>query len=142
MLAIAGSAWHGHTLPVVGKLNHVAESKANIGFGVRKKGTEREGKGWEGKGRREGLPTVKKTGKLHIECAGCAFTGKYSAWQWLRQCPVRPVPLFCALDAAFSAKINKDKEVEVAPRWCAQYGMPSCEVHGLSQFLFHLLEDG
>jgi hypothetical protein len=44
MSAIAGSAWHGRTLPVVGKLNHVAESKANINFGVRKKGTDREGK--------------------------------------------------------------------------------------------------
>jgi len=48
MLAIAGSAWHGRTLPVVGELNHIAESKANVGFGVRKKGTDREGKGREG----------------------------------------------------------------------------------------------
>ena len=88
MSAIAGSAWHGRTLPVVGKLNHVAESKAIINFGVRKK---RNGQGREGE---EGLPTVEKTGKLRIECAGCAFTGKYSARQWLRQCPVRPVPSF------------------------------------------------
>jgi hypothetical protein len=75
MSAIAGTTWHGCTLPVVGKLNHVAECKANIRFGVRKKGTDREGKGREGG---EGLPTV-KTGKLPIKCAACAFTGKYSA---------------------------------------------------------------
>src|SRR5713101_7084894 len=50
MSAIAGTSWHGCTLPVVGKLNHVAvaESKANVRFGVRKKGSEREGKGREG----------------------------------------------------------------------------------------------
>jgi hypothetical protein len=48
MSAIAGTAWHGYTLPVVGELNHVAESKANVRFGVRKKGTDREGKEREG----------------------------------------------------------------------------------------------
>ena len=85
-------------------------------MGVRKKGTDREGKG---RGR-EGLPTVEKTGKLRTECAGCAFTGKYSARQWPRQRPARPVPLSCAVDAAFSVEINKDEEVEAARRRCAQ----------------------
>jgi hypothetical protein len=46
--AIAGTAWHACTLPVVGKLNHVAESKASVRFGVKRKGTDRGGKGREG----------------------------------------------------------------------------------------------
>ena len=59
MSAIAGTTRHGCTLPVVGKLNHVAESKAKVRFGVRKKGTDREGKGREGKGER-GCPQSRR----------------------------------------------------------------------------------
>jgi hypothetical protein len=87
MSAIAGSAWHGRTLPVVGKLNHVAESKANINFGVRKKGTDREGK-------ERVVSHSREDRKVAHRVPGCAFTGKYSARQWLRQCPVCPVPSF------------------------------------------------